>query len=191
MGAKKSKLSDKAVKELSEKTKFTPDEIKHWYEGFMKDCPTGKLTRAEFSKIYNQFFPTGDPSAFAQFVFNVFDDNGDGSIEFEEFLQALSITSRGKLEDKLEWAFRLYDLDNDGTITKKEMTQIVEAIFSMVGNQKDQMPQEDNTPEKRVERIFQLMDKDGNGCLSKDEFLQGAKQDKSIVQALSLYDGLI
>ena len=39
------------------------------------------------------------------------------------------------------------------------MTQIVEAIFSMVGNQKDQMPNEDNTPEKRVERIFQLMDK--------------------------------
>ena len=56
-------------------------------------------------------------------------------------------------------AFRLYDLDNDGTITKTEMTQIVEAIFSMVGNQKDQMPNEDNTPEKRVERIFQLMDK--------------------------------
>ena len=40
------------------------------------------------------------------------------------------------------------------------MTQIVEAIFNMVGSEnRDQMPQEDNTPEKRVDRIFELMDK--------------------------------
>ena len=67
--------------------------------------------------------------------------------------------SRRGNNNRQKGAFRLYDLDNDGTITKTEMTQIVEAIFSMVGNQKDQMPNEDNTPEKRVERIFQLMDK--------------------------------
>ena len=40
------------------------------------------------------------------------------------------------------------------------MTQIVEAIFNMVGSEnRDQMPKEDNTPEKRVDRIFDLMDK--------------------------------
>ena len=45
-------------------------------------------------------------------------------------------------------------------LLKCEMTQIVEAIFNMVGSEnRDQMPKEDNTPEKRVDRIFDLMDK--------------------------------
>ncbi|CBY06914.1 unnamed protein product [Oikopleura dioica] len=66
----------------------------------------------------------------------------------------------------------------------------MKAIFSMVGNHAN-FKDDDNTPEKRVDRIFNLMDTDGNGELSKEEFLQGAKQDKSIVQALSLYDGLV
>jgi len=32
----------------------------------------------------------------------------------------------------LPGAFQLYDLDNDGSITRDEMLNIVEAIFSMV-----------------------------------------------------------
>ena len=55
----------KHKKELAEKTKFTPDEIEHWYHGFIQDCPTGKLTKVEFANIYAQFFPQGDPTAFA------------------------------------------------------------------------------------------------------------------------------
>ena len=126
------------------------------------------------------------PIYHSRFVFNVFDDNGDGSIEFEEFLQvkkklenyyiskfqALSVTSRGKLDEKLEWAFRLYDLDNDGTITRKEMTAIVEAIFSMVGENEKKgfffvdfndflklFFLENCTPQERVNKIFDKMDK--------------------------------
>ena len=47
---------------------------------------------------------------FVRYVFDVFDDDDSGTIEFEEFMFALSITSRGSLEERLDWAFRLYDL---------------------------------------------------------------------------------
>jgi Ca2+-binding EF-hand superfamily protein len=102
-------------------------------QGFLKDCPSGMLTKEEFQKIYRQFFPFGDPSSFADYVFNVFDSDKSGSIDFKEFICALSVTSRGKMEDKLDWAFQLYDIDGDGKISYDEMLAIVEAIYKMVG----------------------------------------------------------
>lgn len=100
--------------------------------GFLKDCPTGTLTKEEFQKIYRQFFPFGDPSSFANYVFRVFDADNSGMIDFKEFICALSVTSRGRMEDKLDWAFQLYDIDGDGKITYEEMLAIVEAIYKMV-----------------------------------------------------------
>ncbi|XP_022245734.1 frequenin-1-like, partial [Limulus polyphemus] len=101
MGKKQSTLKSDVVAKLVKETYFSEKEIRQWYKGFLKDCPDGLLTEQGFLRIYKQFFPQGDPSRFASLVFRVFDENKDGSIEFEEFIRALSVTSRGNLEEKL------------------------------------------------------------------------------------------
>ncbi|KAJ4303685.1 Calcium-binding protein NCS-1 [Kalmusia sp. IMI 367209] len=185
-----SKLSQQELADLQKATHFDKKELQQWYKGFLKDCPSGMLTKEEFQKIYKQFFPFGDPSSFADYVFNVFDADKSGTIDFKEFICALSVTSRGKMEDKLDWAFQLYDIDGDGKISYEEMLSIVEAIYKMVGSMV-KLPEDEDTPEKRVRKIFRMMDKDENGSLDMAEFKEGSKRDETIVSALSLYDGLV
>ncbi|XP_061643876.1 Kv channel-interacting protein 1 isoform X3 [Phyllopteryx taeniolatus] len=119
--------------QLQAQTNFTKRELQVLYRGFKNECPSGIVNEETFKQIYSQFFPHGDASTYAHYLFNAFDTAQSGTIKFEDFVTALSILLRGSITEKLRWTFNLYDINRDGYINKEEMTDIVRAIYDMMG----------------------------------------------------------
>ena len=191
MGNTDGKLKSKELETLRIDTEFTDNELKEWYQwyrGILLDMPNGRMDVEEFKKIYNRMFPSGVDDKYAEHVFRSFDKNKDGQIDFREFVISISITSRGTLEQKLQWAFKVYDIDEDGYITRKEMLEIVKAIFKMsrhnsLSNSLS-VSEDVATPEERVDDIIKQLDANMDGKLSEKEFIDGSKNNPDIVSKL-------
>ncbi|NXA44218.1 CSEN protein, partial [Eudromia elegans] len=104
---------------LQAQTRFSKTELQSLYRGFKAECPSGLVDEDTFKLIYSQFFPQGDAAAYARFLFNAFDADGNGAICFQDFVLGLSVLLRGTVQEKLRWAFNLYDLNKDGCVTQE------------------------------------------------------------------------
>ena len=56
----------------------------------------------------------------------VLDHDGSGELDFEEFVSGMSkFSSSEDREAKLRFAFKIYDIDNDGFISNGELYQVI------------------------------------------------------------------
>ncbi|XP_070270523.1 A-type potassium channel modulatory protein KCNIP1 isoform X2 [Myotis yumanensis] len=178
------------LEQLEAQTNFTKRELQVLYRGFKNECPSGVVNEETFKQIYAQFFPHGDASTYAHYLFHAFDTTQTGSVKFEDFVTALSILLRGTVHEKLRWTFNLYDINKDGYINKEEMMDIVKAIYDMMGKYTYPVLKED-TPRQHVDVFFQKMDKNKDGIVTLDEFLESCQEDDNIMRSLQLFQNVM
>ena len=49
----------------------------------MNDCPTGKMDRAKIESMYAMVLPPKNAKSFVDQIFKIFDEDGDGTIDFK------------------------------------------------------------------------------------------------------------
>ncbi|XP_030650085.1 guanylyl cyclase-activating protein 2-like [Chanos chanos] len=162
-------------------------EIQDLYKTFIMECPSGSLHLHEFKKIFGVKTGASPESTYMDNLFRSFDMNGDNTLDFIEYVAALHLVLRGKLEDKLRWSFKVFDSDENGRLDRRELRRIIRIIYKIKqGNITDETGNNLLTVEQVCNRIFDRIDENGDGQISLEEFLDGAQKDPWVLGFLKL-----
>ncbi|XP_046385762.1 Kv channel-interacting protein 4 [Ischnura elegans] len=179
-----------ALEDLCRQTKFTRQEIRVMYRGFKQECPEGLVHEDAFKDIYAKFFPHGNSTLYAHYVFKAFDVNSNGAISFRDLLVTLSTLLRGSIYEKLRWTFKMYDINGDGCITRSELSDVVLAIHELMGRRAHQV-EEDRKAREQVDRVFKKLDLNQDGVITIEEFIESCLKDEVITRSLQVFDSAL
>ncbi|XP_059083482.1 neuronal calcium sensor 2-like [Tigriopus californicus] len=168
---------------LSAHTNYSEKEIYQLYKGFQQDFPGGGIFRRQFERF---FMGTNDlqnqrGKKMSNLVFKTLDTDNNGYLDFREFLLGVDLVGARTPEEKLIWAFKMYDIDNSGIIDRSEMENVMKSIYSMLAAVSEAPPDD---PKKRANAIFSEIDINDDGGLSQEEFLKGCLKDDELMKLL-------
>lgn len=143
MGLKSSiLLHEEDIEELHNETGFSPNQIRRLYSRFksLDKATKGTISREDFMCIPELAInPIGERIIDAFFMNEESKESGEETCNFRQFVRTLAhfrpyepskenpLNTR---EKKLQFTFKIYDLDNDGKISKDDLMQV---LHMMVG----------------------------------------------------------
>ncbi|XP_066601236.1 calaxin [Prorops nasuta] len=190
----------KLMESLKKRTKFSRVELDSLYRAYKKLTNSGGqksigsslssdrsqimhnvegMDRAVFRKLLYDTFDILTEDVLVERMFCYWDRESEGAIRLEPWIIGLDTFLRGSLKDKMEFCFRVYDLNNDGFITKDE-------IFVLLKNCLLKQPGEED-PDEGVRDLSELalkkLDLDHDGKISFRDYETTVKKEPLLLEA--------
>ncbi|KAK9283848.1 hypothetical protein L1049_012102 [Liquidambar formosana] len=166
-------LRTKKLKSLLGSHDLTPEELENLQINFKKLCAKGdNATLSEFEEVLKAM-KMSSLIPLAPRIFDLFDNNRDGTVDMREILCGFSSLKNSQGEDALRLCFQMYDTDRSGCITKEEVASMLRALPD------DCLPADIAEPGK-LDEIFDRMDANSDGKVTFDEFKAAMQRDSSL-----------
>ncbi|CAF0796446.1 unnamed protein product [Rotaria sordida] len=149
-----STLTEKKIEVLMKTSGKTENEIRQWYNEF---C-------AENNNIDHKI---------TDHIFRAFDLDHSGTIDFQEFLIAYIITTTGPKQQKFEYVFEVYDIDDNQLIDKKEARKILSILCRIFGLSEDDA-------QAYTDTLMLTFDTNNDKVLTRSEFINGCLYDSTL-----------
>ena len=135
MGSSQGKyvLTEEDINWFANNTMIKKEDVKERYQQFIDKHPLGKIEKSEYINMIQECY--GNTYGLEKYVFETYDRNGDGFVDFSEFLKVIYILSNDSPKEKLQLIFRVFDADKNGTISLSELKSIVKDFFNLLGNE--------------------------------------------------------
>ena len=150
-------------------------------ERMFKDIDTegrGYIAVEDFTRAIRDSGDEGLVGAMDELVDEV-DADGDGKVDWEEFLAVGVKRSTYLQEEHLRRAFDHFDLNGDGRISREELYEVLGSIGDGLGSGGAGAPQSPVEVVRMLDELMDVVDLDGDGSIDYEEFVTMMKTDSS------------